>query len=266
MKKIMLIVVLFGLLHPTTIFAQLQKVNESCETTPCETGLFCVDTKKDGKKCATCDQSKLNDLSEEVGKYCKVFGEGWTEKSNPDYQNVVAADDRVMVDIYDQMIEGAKKCKEARVTRENTCWNGGDPTHAGQITDISNSIENLSDRKKRAIDNRRVYYCSKSTYDSRLSTFQSKARDVNLPDIEQKIAIAENDVLAGKKIDCSDIERKGNDCERCADAAKDLFSDGFSGSSDKFPDEYNNIYQKALELQKRAKGVVDLAKEKELCN
>ena len=54
--------------------------------------------------------------------------------------------------------------------------------------------------------------------------------------------------------------------ERCADAAKDLLSDGFSGSSDKFPDDYNKIYLKVLELQKRAKEVVDLAKEKQLCN
>jgi hypothetical protein len=264
MKKIMLIVSLFGLLQPKTIFAQLKKVNEMCNVTPCEEGLHCVDT-KEGQKCSTCDQSRLDELSTEKSNACKAFGEGSYPKTSPDFQNSLVVDGRVAVDVFDVMLEGEKKCKEARINRENACWNGGDAGHKKQFDQLETIIENISKTKKEMIEGREVYYCSKSTYESRLNTFRSKS-NLNFSEIQEKIGTAENDVLGGKKIDCSDIESRGNDCERCADAAKDLLSDGFSGSSDKFPDEYNKIYVKALELQKRAKEVVDLAKEKELCN
>jgi len=70
----------------------------------------------------------------------------------------------------------------------------------------------------------------------------------------------------GKKVDCSVIERYSNDCEYCVNAGKDLFSDGFSNSSDKFPEEYNTPYTKAQELLKKAKTLLETAKSKSLCN
>ena len=42
--------------------------------------------------------------------------------------------------------------------------------------------------------------------------------------------------------------------------------DGFSNSSDKFPEEYNTPYTRAQELLKRAKTLLETAKSKSLCN
>jgi hypothetical protein len=265
MKKIVLLAMLFGLVHSTPTWAQLKTVNEECSVTPCEEGLYCVET-TEGKKCATCDQSTLNSLTADVKNYCKAYGDGWTVASSQDYQDALAADGRVLVDVFDKMLEDAKKCKKARVDREHECWKDGDEAHKGQIDQVTASIENLAAHKQKMIDSRRVYYGSKSTYESRLSTFKGKSDPLNFPDIDQKLSIAENAISDGKKIDCSEIEKYSNDCEYCVGAAKDLLSDGFSNSEDKFPKEYNDIYTKAQELLKRAKEILETAKSKELCN
>jgi hypothetical protein len=199
-----------------------------------------------------------------ISNFCKAFGEGWNAESSQDYQDALAPDGRVQVDVYDKMLENAKKCKQARQDRENTCWNGGDDKHKGVITEVARGIDNLSDHKYKMISARRVFYCSKDTYVGRLRTFNSKA-DLNFPDIDQKLSIMEKDVNDGKKVNCSDIEKYSNDCERCVDASKDLLGDGFSNSTDKFPKDYNDIYIKAQDLFKRAKDLLDAAKSKSLC-
>ena len=265
MQKLMLIISILLLINTRIIQAQTQKVNEECSVTPCESGLYCVEIKDGKKKCAACDQSTLNDLSGEVEKCCKTFGKGWTPESSQEYQNVLAADGRVLVDVFDKMLENAKKCKEAREYREDKCWKGGDDEHKEAINQIKESIERMSAHKYKMISDRRVYYGSKSYYDSRLSTFKSKS-NLNFPDIDQKLSIIEKDINDGKKVSCSDIEGYSNDCERCVDAGKDLLYDGFSNSTDKFPDEYNTIYTKAQDLLKRAKALLETAKSKNLCN
>jgi hypothetical protein len=265
MKKTYLLTAILCTVLIISVHAQTKKVNEECGTTPCESGLFCVELKSGAHKCATCDQSTLNSLTSEVENSCKSFGEGWTPESSQDYQDVLAPDGRVLVDVFDKMLENAKKCKEAREYREDKCWNKGDDEHQKAISQVKESIERMSAHKYKMISDRRVYYGSKNYYFSRLSTFKSKS-DLNFPDIDQKLSIIERDINDGKKVNCSDIEKYSNDCERCVDASKDLFSDGFGNSNDKFPDEYNNIYIKAQDLMKRAKTALDNAKSKSLCN
>lgn len=265
MKKIMLLTAISCIGILTSIFAQTKKVNEECGTTPCESGLFCVEIKNGQHKCATCDQSTLNSLTGEVDNACKSFGSGWTPESSQDYQDVLAPDGRVLVDVFDKMLDNAKKCKEAREYREDKCWNKGDQEHQDAIKQVKESIDRMSSHKYKMISDRRVYYGSKNYYLSRLSTFKSKS-DLNFPDIDQKISIIERDINDGKKVSCSDIEKYSNDCERCVDASKDLLSDGFGNSSDKFPSEYNDIFTKAQDLMKRAKAALDNAKSKNLCN
>jgi hypothetical protein len=265
MKPLILFVTFFCLIHSTAIRAQLKAVNEECSATPCESGLFCVETKDGKKKCATCDQSKLNDMTRDVDNFCKAFGQGWTPNASQDYQDALAADGRVLVDVYDIMLENAKKCKAARVDREHECWKDGDDEHKKAIEQVGESIERIATHKQRMIDDRRVYYCSKSTYESRLSTFKSKS-NLEFPNIEQKLNIAENDIKDGKKVDCSQIEKYSDDCERCVDACKDLLNDGFSNRTDRFPAEYNDIYTKSQELLKKAKDILESAKSKDLCN
>lgn len=265
MKKVLLLLTLLGLLHTDRLRAQLTKVNEECGAMPCESGLYCVELKSGKKKCSECDQSTLNGLTDKVEDCCKAFGKGWTPESSDEYQAALAADGRVLVDVFDKMLESAKKCKEAREYREDRCWKGGDDEHKTAINQVKESIERMSAHKYKMISDRRVYYGSKSYYDSRLSTFKSKA-SLNFPDIDQKLTLIEKDLNDGKKVNCSDIEGYSNDCERCVDAGKDLLYDGFSNSNDKFPDEYSVPYGKAQELLKKAKALLETAKSKSLCN
>lgn len=265
MKYLILFLTFLCLVHPTATRAQLKTVNEECSSVPCESGLYCVETRDGKKKCATCDQSKLNDMTRDVDNYCKAFGEGWTPGSSQEYQDALAADGRVLVDVFDIMLENAKKCKKARVDREHECWKDGDDEHKKAIAQVGESIDRIAAHKQKMIDDRRVYYGSKSTYESRLSTFKSKS-SLDFPNIEQKLNIAANDIRDGKKVDCSQIQGYSDDCERCVDASKDLLNDGFSNSTDKFPSDYNDIYTKSQELLKKAKDILDSAKSKNLCN
>lgn len=138
MQKLMLTVTLTILTSTTILQAQQpSKVNESCSVMPCESGLYCVEVKGGDKKCAACDQSTLGSLSDKVEECCKTFGQGWTPESSAEYQAVLAPDGRVLVDVFDKMLENAKKCREAREYRESRCWNGGDDAHKKAIEQIS---------------------------------------------------------------------------------------------------------------------------------
>src|SRR5580704_12421822 len=124
MKKIMMIATLFLLASTLGVSGQPKKVNEVCsDTDPCESGLNCVVLKNGTKKCSVCDQSTLNDMTQEVDNSCKGFGAGWTPETSPEYQAGLSdVDGRVLVDVFDKMLENAKKCKQVRQDRENKCW------------------------------------------------------------------------------------------------------------------------------------------------
>jgi hypothetical protein len=184
---LMVIATLMSSTH-TTRADEFKKVNEVCDQMACESGLYCVETRDNKKKCATCDQSKLNSLSSAVDTSCKTFGEGWTPEASEQYQQALASDGRVLVDVFDKMLDAAKQCKEARTTRESECWKGGDDEHKKAIEQVSSSIGRITDHKNKMIGDRRVYYGSISTYRDRLSTFKSKC-DVNFPDLNQKLDI-----------------------------------------------------------------------------
>ena len=109
------------------------KVNDSCSQMTCESGLFCVETRDGKKKCSSCDQSKLGSYTNAVEDSCKGFGSGWTPESSADYQAALASDKRVLVDVFDTMLASAKKCRDARQSREKDCWGGGDSDHRRAI-------------------------------------------------------------------------------------------------------------------------------------
>lgn len=240
-----------------------KKVNESCEQYPCESGLYCVQTEK-GKKCATCDQSKLNTLSGNIGDSCKTFGKGWTPAGSNEYQAVLAEDGRVLVDVFDKMLESAKKCKAAREYREHQCWNGGDDEHKGAIRDVADSIDRIAAHKNKMISDRQVYYGSKNDYTSKLSTFRSKC-NLNFPDLDQKLGVMDYDQDKGKKVNCTNIEKYGNESEKCFNESIDLLNYGFARSSSKFPEEYSTTSRKAEDTMKKAKGLLKTVKDKKLC-
>lgn len=259
------VVVLLSLSWTSADVPNQKRVNETCDQLPCESGLYCIDTRDGKKKCAQCDQSKLDSLTRDVDTYCKAFDKGWTPGSSDEYQAALADDGRVLVDVYDKMLENAKKCKEAREYRENQCWGGGDSDHKDAIRQVVDSIDRIAAHKNQMISDRRVYYGYQSTYKSKLSTFQSKC-DLNFPDINQKLGIMNSDLEKDNKVNCSDIEKYGDDCERCFNEAKDLLNDGFSGSSSKFPEQYSKAYSNAEETMKRARELLKIVKSKNLCN
>ena len=243
---------------------QLTRVNESCKQVPCEERLYCVTLKNGDQKCATCDQSTLNDLTGKVDDACKSFDAGWTPENSSDYQEALASDGRVMVDVYDQMLEKAKKCKEAREYREYKCWDNGDPEHRRAIEQVTESIDRIARHKSRQISDKRVYYCSKSTYESRLSTFNSKC-NLNFQDINQQLNIMLNNMSNKTPVSCYDIDRYGDDCERCFAAAKDLYYDGYRSSSSYFPQAYQEIMDKAESTYKSARSLKEMANKDNLC-
>jgi hypothetical protein len=264
--NVRMVVVVLGLAMGAIAAAdELRKVNQPCSDLPCESGLTCVETRDEGKKCATCSQSDLEGYSRAIDDMCKTFGEGWTPSKSEEYQAALAPDGRVRVDVYDTMLDKAKACKQARESREGRCWNGGDDRHKKALNEIGDSISRIADHKGTMIGARRVYYCQTSTYVGRLSTFNSKCQ-LNFPDMDQKLTIYTKDLNDSKTVPCSDVERYRNDSERCVDAGKDLLYDGFSDSSYKIPEEYSITYGKAREVFKKGKDVYDTAKGRTLCN
>ncbi len=243
------------------------KVNDDCSQMICESGLSCVERQDGKKKCSSCDQSKLNSLTGAVAESCKEQESGWKPERNPEYQAALATDGRVLVDVWDPLIANAKKCKEARQSREGTCWDGGDSEHRAKIEDASRSVDNRSGEKARAIDYRRVYYGSKRDYDSYLSTFQSKCeKDVDFNNLNQKLDAINYEQGRGSKVSCSDLEKYGNDAERCFNAAKDLRRYGFLDSTSKFPVEYAKSYEAAEKMTAKARDLLKTVKDKSLCS
>jgi hypothetical protein len=257
--------------------AQLTPINESCDQMPCESGLYCIELKDGQKKCSSCDQSKQSDLTAEVDRYCHACEEnGFSENSytenGPIYQEAISSDGRVMVDVYDQVLEIGKKCRDARVYRENQCWNGGNSGHKQAITQVENCMAKVVEKKKTAIDNKMVYYCSKSTYESKLSTFNSKCSLSQLDNAKAGIEKLSDDYnrITGSttedKINCSTIENYVYDCQRCSEAANALLYDAFQNNVDKMPKTYFETWDRSESIIKLGQELLKNVKDKSLCN
>ena len=249
------------------------KVNEPCNQLPCESGLYCIKLKNGDEKCSECDQSKSDGLTAKVDEFCKAFDGAWTPDKSPEYLEVLAEDDRVLVDVYDIMLEKAKKCKEAREYRESQCWDDGDQEHKDAIRQIEESIGRISEHKLRQIRDRRVYYGSKSTYESKLSTFSSKCSSSTLEEASSELDDLNNefnkiasDPASTGKIDCSDIEDYIEECQRCSESANALLYDGYQNNVDKMPRDYFDTWDSSEKIIKKGQELLAKVKEKNLCN
>lgn len=251
-------------LSSATAFTQTGKVNDGCDKNACGSGLYCVKTRDGSQKCASCNQSKLNDLTDKVENACKTFDNGYTEKGRL-YQDALASDGRVQVDVYDEILELGKKCREARENREKECWAGGDKGHQEQIKDVSNTIVNVSDRKKAAIKDKKVFYCSKSTYESKLGSFNSKCKTGDLEKWDASVKKLEESVNKGEKISCSEIEGLIRNCEYASEAAEILMKECYKNNTDLFPTEYFSRWDYSEKVLKKAQDLLKKAKDKSLC-
>lgn len=258
-------------LSSATTFAQTGKVNDLCDKKDCSPGLFCVKTRDGQMKCATCNQSKLDDLTNKLDNACKTFDNLHTDKGRT-YQDGLASDGRVQVDVYDEMLELGKKCREARETREKACWAGGDEGHAGQIEKTTKSIVNVSNQKDAAIKDRKVFYCSKSTYESKLGSFNSKCKSSDLEKWEgdlKKLEDSYNKIASSSsstdKINCSEIETIIRNCEYASEAAEILMKDCYKNNTDLFPKEYFNRWDQSEKVLKKAQDLLKKVKDKSRC-
>lgn len=247
-----------------TTFAQTGKVNDLCDKKDCSPGLFCVKTRDGQMKCATCNQSKLDDLTDKSDNACKTFENSHTDKGRT-YQDGLASDGRVQVDVYDEMLELGKKCREARETREKACWAGGDEGHEKQLKQVTQSIVNVSNQKDAAIKNKKVFYCSKSTYESKLGSFNSKCKSSDLEKWEASVKKLEESVNKGEKISCSEIEGLIRNCEYASEAAEILMKECYKNNTDLLPTEYFSRWDYSEKVLKKAKDLLKKAKDKSLC-
>jgi len=246
-------------------YGQGKKVNEECkEDKDCLSG-NCVALRNGNKVCATCNQSTLNSRTEAVGDLCKSFEDGWTPGNSPEYRNVLASDGRVQAEIFDIILEKAKRCKVARETREKDCFEGGNPSHKEEIAKVETSISRVAAHKKEMSDYKKVYYSSPNTYANRLGSYQSKCANYNFDNINNKLDALNNDQNNNKKVRCSDIESYKNECLDCAYVAKSLLNDCFLNNIDRFPGEYNKSLVSAEKAAQKAQDLLQTIKNKSLC-
>lgn len=255
-----------GLLAISLQAAAQKKVNESCSADKeCPSGCHCVTT-VNGKKCATCDQSTLNAQTTKVNAACKTCGEGWKPESSPEYMEVKADDDRVYVGVFDDMLEKAKACRNARVERENKCWQGGDAEHKGAIAELEGSIRTLSEHKYRMISDNRVYYSSFSIYRDRLNDYQRYAEVLKTTDLKNYLDGFNKKLKAATKIDCRQAETYRNNILKGVQAALTLLRDCFKNDRHVFPPEYLKRLEDLEKLYDGYDDMIKLAESKRLCS
>lgn len=272
MKKIIIrpkFFAIFLLFLTSALYGQNKEVNQNCTSdVECQSG-YCIQLRNGEQVCATCSQSEFNYLAPKVDEYCKSFGQGWKPEISSEYNQSLASDGRVQVEVYDLMIEAAKNCRDARSKLTVECFYNGERydkyDHKGQLEAIERSIQSIADHKYKMISSKRVYYCSKSTYASRLNSFNSKC-NLNFPNINLQLDVMRNEFNKGTKVDCDDIDDYYDDCKECYDRAKDLLSDGYSNSDSKFPNDYSAILNTAKATYEKAYNLLQEIKSKSLCD
>lgn len=253
----------------TATFAQSLYSNQPCkENGDCKSGI-CLKLRSGDYVCGTCSQSTFDRLAPKVDEYCKSFGNGWRPEKAPEYL-AMEVDGRVQVEVYDEMLEKAKACRDARKELQKECFEGGESydkyDHAGQIRAIETSISDLAAHKTKMIGDNRVYYCSKSTYEGGLRQYESKCGRLDFNQVKQKYDAANYALGKGLKTDCDLLEDWDEKCEECELAARDLIKYGFRDNSSYTPDEFADKKEKAEEWHDKFVDLMGKIKSKSLCD
>jgi hypothetical protein len=245
-------------------------VNEACGPNKlCSSGLYCVKVEPDDDTqydyvCCECDQSKLKGYTDKKKECCKPELTSGIDR-NPIFSDAKASDNRVEVVVFDKIMENVKKCQEARLAREEACWDGGNPGHIQAINQLKQQNANLSNEKREWIDDKMVYYTTKSSYESALSNFKYKCPLSRTEDIEDDLEDMQDDFEDKKPIDCDDLEDFIEECEKCQDAAADFLDDCFNDNVSNMPEEYFDMFDKSGTVWKQAKDLLSKVKSESLC-
>lgn len=266
--KILLALVL---LWATALQAQSTAgINEACGPNKlCSSGLYCVKVEPDDETqydyvCCECDQNELKGYTDKKKECCKPELTSGIDK-NPGFYDAKASDGRVEVVAFDKIMENIKKCQEARLTREKECWGGGNPGHIRAIDQLKEQNANIGSEKRDWIDDKKVFYTTKSSYESALSNFKYKCSLSRTEDIEDDLEDMQDDFEDKKAIDCDDLEDFIDECQKCQDAAADFLDDCFNDDLDNMPEEYFKMSYDSENVWKQAKDLLSKVKSESLC-
>ena len=256
----------------TNAMAQ-KEVNQSCTNDDECKSKICLKL-RDGhtKKCGTCEQEVFDDLAPKVDENCKSIGQGWTPRGSTKYQESKADDGRVYYNIFEDLLVKAEDCRNARLKLMKECFGGGDDKHKKELGYVEDAIENVFKQAKNHSNAKNYYYCSKSDYNNKLRSFRDKCPRVfgedrnKFAEIDQDLNIKNNELIAGKKVDCDRIEDYMEDCEECFEAAEELLDDGFENDTKKFPSSYGQFLKSSITTFDKAEALLKKLKDKNLCD
>ncbi len=246
-------------------------VNEACGPNKlCDQGLYCVKVEPDDDTqydyvCCECDQSKLSGYTAKKKECCKAELIAGIDR-NPGFKESTARDGRVAVVAFDEIAENIKKCREARTAREEACWDGGNPGHKQAIEQLRNQNSNLASDKRDWISDKKVFYTTKSAYESALSNFNYKCPLSRTETIKDKVEDMQDDFEDKKPVDCDALEDYIEECEKCQDEAEDFLDDCFNDNVSNMPLEYFNMFDKSGTVWKQAKDLLSKVKSASLCD
>lgn len=163
-------------------------------------------------------------------------------------------------------MEGCKECEKAREDRDKACWDGGNTGHKRARQQVKEQNGNIRKLKDNAINEKEVYYCSKSSYEGAMRAYNSKCRGLNLSKIERAMEKMDDDVDDNDEIDCDDLEEYIEQCEACYDAAQDLISTAFKRSDSYTPSDIVRVKDDAENAQEFGEDLLKKAQKEDLCD
>jgi hypothetical protein len=228
--------------------AQSKKdINQSCsDDKECESG-HCVKTEDGEWKCCDCDQEKLDRLT--AVKHDKCDNKSKGDLAYSDLTREFTKENELSLQRLNERRDMCRECLAARLDRENTCWDGGDPTHKDEIEKMKTATRYLDDVIDYQQRNKLGYSCSKDRYEDLVEEIDDECDEV---DALFKRYVYDNP----SDVYCSDIQKVLDECEDCREAwdnlKGDCYGDGMSDKRQKRFEEVKTMETLAKEtLEKR---------------
>ena len=231
------------LISGQTNYAQ-SKVNEPCNTTACESGLYCIETRDGGKKCAACEQYKHDEFAKEVDKYCSGSGQlSLGELTSDAYKREISEDEILKI------MDNAEKCYKSRLDVNEKCFNGGNKTHL----DERYKMERVVNENRKYYDFKKgqdlIYNCSQNSYEGIRDRIKAKCDNLSRSPSDSWL--------------CPDLEKLASNCKECVEQYENLRSSCFRGSYSPYREQERKSFE---ELMNTAKSILDKKKSDQKCN
>jgi len=204
-------------------------------------------------KCCDCDQGKLD-------TYTAIKKEKCDNKSKGDlaYSDLIrefSKENELSLQRLNERRDMCRECLEARLNRENTCWDGGDATHRDEIEKMKTAtgyLDDIIDYQKR---NKLGYSCSEDTYERAVDEIEDECDEV---DGLFKRYVYDNP----SDVYCSDIQKVIDECEDCREAWEDLKDDCYR---DGMTEKREKRFAEVKTMENLAKEELDKRKSAGTC-